>query len=219
MVRIEVKGIPGILKLLDPKRVDKAAKSALVRVRAQAKTEAVRSMSKIWNISKTDLEKKSSGKPRIQTSGYVGNDLSARIYFMSGGISFVYFGATEFRFRGNALVKVNRKGSKEGRRGKRDMTGVMLKPLRGGKTTRLKAFFAAVAYGKNGAAGYHMGVFSRHKDGRKGSNGKAKIYERKMVSVATMIRKPQVMQPLQKFIQTKWDERIKHELKRQGLTK
>lgn len=214
MVRIEVKGIPGILKLLDPKRVDKAAKSALVRVRAQAKTEAVRSMSKIWNISKTDLEKKSSGKPRIQTSGYVGNDLTAKIYFMSGGISLAYFGATEFRFKGNALVKVNRKMSTVGKRGKKSVLGVAVKPLRGGKVTRLKAFFAAVGYGKNRAAGFHMGVFSRHGHGKR-----TPIYERKMISVATMIRKPQVMQPLQKFIQAKWSERIKHELKRQGLTK
>lgn len=218
MIRIEIKGLKELQAKLDPRKVEKAAKSALTRVKTQAKTEAVRSMSRVWNISQGDLQRKGSGRDRIQVSGYVGSDLTARISFLSGGISFVYFGATEFRFRGNTLVKTNRKQSRITRRSG-EFTGVKFQPLRGGKQTRLRAFMTAVAYGKNGAQGYHLGVFSRHKDGRKGRNGKVQIYERKMISVATMIRKPEVYKPLQRFIEDKFNERFSHELKRQGLTK
>lgn len=214
MIRIEVKGIKDVMKNLDPKKVEKAARSALNRVKTQAKTEAVKKMSKIWNIKQGDLLKKSSGKDRIETSGYIGSDLTAHIYFMSGGISLAYFGATEFRFKGNTLVKMNRKASRITRRTAKDRPGVQVQPLRGGKVTRLKAFFSAVKYGKSGAAGFHMGVFSRHKGG-----GRLPIYERKMISVATMIRKREVIEPLQRFIQEKFNERFSHELKRQGLTK
>ncbi|RQW89912.1 MAG: hypothetical protein EHM79_02070 [Geobacter sp.] len=214
MIRIEVKGIKEVLKNLDPKKVDKAAKSALNRVKTQAKTESVRRMSKIWNIKQSDLLKKSSGKDRIETSGYIGSDLTAHIYFMSGGISLAYLGATEFRFKGNTLVKMNRKSSRITRRTAKDRTGVQVQTLRGGRVTRLRAFFSAVKFGKSGAAGYHLGVFSRHKGG-----GRLPVYERKMISVATMIRKREVLEPLQKFIREKFDERFNHELKRQGLIK
>ena len=213
MIRIEVKGLEELQARLDPRRVEKAASSALTRVKAQAKTEAVRSMSRVWNISQGDLQRKSSGKDRIETSGYVGSDLTAYIRFYSGGISLAYFGATEFRFKGNQLVKVNRKVGKISKR-RGQFQGVQVKLMRGGNVARLRGFMSAVAYGKNGAKGYHLGVFSRHSGGKR-----LPVYERKMISVATMIRKPAVIEPLKKFINQKFNERFSHELKRQGLTK
>jgi len=212
MLRIEVKGLKEAMANLSPSKVEKAARSALNRVKNQAKTEAVRTMSRTWNISQGNLQRKSSGRDRIHVSGFVGSDLTAHIYFMAGGISLTYFGATELRFRGNTLVKINRKVGKAVR-SKREDLGVKVQLLRGGKTARLRGFLAAVAYGKNGAQGYHLGVFARH------GKQRTPIYERKMISVATMIRKPEVIEPLQKFIVQKFDERFAHELKRQGMTK
>jgi hypothetical protein len=213
MIRVEIKGIKELQERLDPRKVEKAARSALTRVKTQAKTEAVRSISKVWNIRQGDLLKKGSGKERIQASGYIGSDLTAYIHFYSGGISLAYFGATEFRFKGNQLVKVNRKVGKVSKR-RGDFQGVKVQLLRGGKAARLRGFMMAVAYGKNSGQGYHLGVFSRHAGGKR-----LPVYERKMISVATMVRKPEVIEPLKKFIGEKFNERFSHELKRQGLTK
>ena len=207
-IECKPKNLTAFLSSFDPKKGEQAARLALTRTRDQGKTESVRLMSDIYNISKKDLTTKASGGERITVSGSIGTDLTAHIYFHSGGISLGYFGATEFKSIGNQRVRITRKQGKVIKR-ERQVPGVQVQTKRGGKTAKLKAFFAAVKYGKGAKEGYHMGVFSRHKGG-----GRLPIYERKMVSVATMICNPKVMKPLKTYCQNLYAERFDHEWRR-----
>lgn len=207
-IKCTVKGLSETQILLDPKNVEKAARFALTRTRDQGKNEAVRLMSSTWNISKKDLTTKASGASRITTSGSIGSDLTANIDFWSGGISLAYFGAIEYKFNRGQMVKTNRKMGKVMKRA-RQLPAVQVQAVRGGKTAHLKAFFAAVKYGKADGGGYHMGVFARHKSG-----ARLPIYERKVVGVATMIRQPKVLDPLTAYCQNLFSDRFDHEWKR-----
>jgi hypothetical protein len=206
--KCSIKGLTETQMLLDPKNVEKAARFALIRTRDQGKTEAVRLMSSIWNISKKDLTTKASGAQRITVSGNIGSDLSTYIYFWSGGISLAYFGAIEYKFNRGQMVKTTRKKGQVMKRA-RQLPGVQVQSWRGGKTAHLKAFFAAVKYGKADGGGYHMGVFARHKSG-----ARLPIYERKVVGVTTMIRQPKVLDPLTIYIKNLFSDRFDHEWKR-----
>ncbi len=193
---------------LDPRKVQKAAKTALGRAKDSAVPFAAKQISSKWNITQKDLLNKASGHARIQASAKVGDDMTATISFWSGGISLVYFGAVEYRATSAGMVKIGRKGQQAIKRGK---VGVKVQIERG-KTTRLRQFFAGVKYGKNGTAGIHLGIFRRL------GKDRYPIIQSTVISPATLINRPEILQPLISHVQETFTTRFNHELKRLGVT-
>jgi len=208
-MNVKMTGFKEATERMDPKKVVQAVKSTLTRVKGQAATKSAQLLAGKYNISQKDLLNKASGAARIQVSGAVKDDLTATLSFKAGGVSLVYFGATETKRTAGGLARVSRKGQTTAKRGP---LGVMVRIERG-KTTRLKQFIASVRYGKGGSAGVHMGVF------RRAGKSRYPIIQSLVISPATMIRKGDVMEPFKQFVQKTFTERFNHELKRLGVTK
>jgi hypothetical protein len=218
MFKVELKGIDDLMKRLDGRLVTSASKSALERTKTSAKSEAIRLITQRWNISKRNLEYKSSGSERIAVSGRVNDDLSATITFYSGGISLAYFGAKEYRMAGGSLRVISRsKSVTAGMRSQkkaRDLIRVKVQILKG-KPTTLRQFFAGVKYGKSN--GVHIGVFRPDPAGGRYQTGSRRMIESQAPGVGTMVKHPQIMTPLKSFIYDTFEKRMTHELKRRGV--
>ena len=215
-VSIKVSGIKEAMQALDPKKVVSAGRAALGYTKSSARSKAVQLMTQTWNISKKNLEQTASGKPRIEVSGKVGDDLSAIITFWSGGISLAYFGAKEFRLTvARSKQSAKRMGQKVAK-GQKTLIGVRVQTLRGGRVALLRQFFARVKSG--GGAGVHLGVFRRDSAGGRYKTGNAKMVESASVGIATMVNQPRVLKPLTEHITDTFNKRFAHELKRQGFS-
>lgn len=194
---------------LDPRKVQKAAKSALTRTKDSAVPFAAKQVSNKYNITQKDLLNKASGNPRIQASGSVRDDMTATISFWAGGVSLVYFWAVEYRQTSAGMTKIGRKGQQSVKRGK---VGVKVQ-IEKGKTTRLRQFFAGVKFGKGGTAGTHLGIF------RRAGKDRYPIIQSLVISPATLINRPAILQPLINHVQETFTTRFNHELNRLGVTK
>jgi len=84
-------------------------------------------------------------------------------------------------------------------------TGVEVQILKKGRTTlKRSSFLAEVAAGKSGS---HVGVFRRK--GKK----RLPIEEKKVVSVATMVNRPEVMERVTEQIEERWAKEFPGQLK------
>lgn len=209
MFNVELKGLPELMKRIDPNKAKSAAKSSLERAKSAAKSEATRLAQKYWNISKRNLEYKASGAERIKVSGRVNDDLTATLTFYSGGISLAYFGAKEFRLTVTQSKATAKRMGQAYRKGSREMVGVKVQ-IQKGKTTTLRQFMTTVKYGKD-KSGSHAGVF------RRAGKDRLPIYESQSVGITTMISQPKIINPLRTFIADTFEKRMVHELTRRGV--
>lgn len=215
-ITLKLKGAEEAMKALDARLVQRAAASAVGRVKDQTKTDAIRRMVKKYNIKQGDLLNKGSGAERVKVTAFSRDGLTATITFMGGGISLAYFGATDYRLVNGRLTKQTRSKGAAASRKERNKRGVEVSTIRGGKKAALRAFMTGVDYGGSkkkgtGPTGQHIGVFRRH------GKGRLPIVEQKMISVASMIQKEDIFKPLAAFTQKKLDDRFAHELKRFGF--
>jgi hypothetical protein len=209
-VSIKLEGVDKLLKSLDPQKVQGAAKAAIGRTKTSARSEASKLITSVWNIGKRNLETMATGKPRIEVSGGVGNDLSATITFWSGGISLVYFGAKEFRLTAARSRQTARRGGQAYSKGAKTLVGIRVQTLRGGPTAMLRQFFSTMRSG-------HKGVFRRDPAGGKTKAGNARIIESSAVGIATMVNQPRVLPKLKQHILDTFQKRFTHELKQRGV--
>lgn len=205
---ITMTGYKELIARNDPRKVTKAAKLSLSRAADSAVPYAAKIISSRYNIGQRDVLSKNSGNPRIQVSARVTDAMTATISFRAGGISLVYFGAVEYRQTSAGMLKIGRKGQQAVKRGK---VGVKVQ-IEKGKTTSLRQFFAAVKYGKNGTAGTHLGIF------RRVGKDRYPIIQSTVISPATLINRPEILQPLISHVQETFTTRFNHELKRLGVT-
>ncbi len=213
LVTVKVDVNKAVYASLDPGVVATCAKAAIGRTKASAKAEAVRLITSVWNISRSNLERTGNGNERITVTGTVTDDLKAEITFWAGGISLFYFGAKEFRLTAARSKQQAKRMGKAYTKGTKELLGIRVQVQRGGKVALLRQFFATVRAGKSG--GTHIGVF-RRAPGRY-RTGNAKMIESEAVGIATMVRQPKVMQPLTAFIADTFDKRMRHELARKGF--
>lgn len=209
-VSITLTGVKELMSRLDPKNVVASAKPALERTKSSARTEAVRLITSVWNIKKKDLETTRTGKQRIDVTGRVGDDLTATITFWSGGISLVYFGAKEFRLTAARTRQTAKRMGQKYKAGSRELLGIRVQTLKGGRVALLRQFFATMRSG-------HKGVFRRDRRGGKTKAGNPKITESSAVGIATMVNQPRVLRPLKQHIEETFAKRLTHELKRRGV--
>lgn len=207
---IKIEGVKELMDRLDPRKVQASAKAALGRTKTSAKAEASRLITSVWNISKRNLETTATGKPRIDVSGSVSDDLTATITFWSGGISLAYFGAKEFRLTAARSRQTAKRMGEQYTKGSKMLLGIRVQTMKGGKVALLRQFFATMRSG-------HKGVFRRDKRGGKTKAGNAKIVESSAVGITTMVSQPRVLMPLKRHIADTFNTRLTHELKRRGV--
>lgn len=195
MITIRLEGIKEAMEKYNPATVRRAARAAIDRATKSGKSIASEEIRKDWNVKKSDLD------PRIRTTPPRIDDLRGEISITGKSMSLSYFGARQIS---GATVR-SRVGNnlKTGRvtRGMKAAgplpSGVVVQILKGKDTVLLRnAFMAKVKSGKKGAS--HIGVF------RRSTNKRLPIYEKNVISVASMAAKPEVLRRVTDRIIERW---------------
>ena len=201
MIEIKLTGIDEVIKSLDPGIVKKAIRATLDRAAQSGRSIASEEVRKVWNVKKSDLD------ARIKITSARIDNLRAVISIGGKGMSLSYFGARQIM--GASVRSRVGKNLKTGKvtRGMKAAgplpQGVVAQILKGKDTVLLRnAFFAKVTAGKSGS---HIGVYHRL------TSKRLPIHEKNVISVASMVNKPEVMQPVINRIQ----ERLTAEFPRQ----
>lgn len=203
MFSFKLEGFKEAMEMLDPKKAQQAASSAMNKMLNQTRTAGVKKVTETYNIKRSDITATGTGKARLSVKRATWSNMTATLYITGRPISLSYFGAKQVV---GATVRA-RLGSaiKQGKVSKRMKNagplpqGVMVELIRGRKTFMPHAFLATM---KNG----HIGVFTRH--------GKARlpILEKSMVSVPSMFSSRPIKEEIQRVISEKWPGIFKHEM-------
>lgn len=203
MITIRLEGIEEALAKFDPKVVRSAARAAIDRATASGKVAASEEIRNVWNVKKADLD------PRIKITPPRVDNLTGYISIGGKGMSLSYFGARQI-MGGTVRSRVG-KNIKSGKvtRGMLKSgpipQGVMVEILKGKGTMLLRnAFLAKVAAPKSGNS--HIGVF------RRGTKKRLPIYEKSVISIATMANRPEVMDRIRSRISERWMKEFPHQL-------
>ena len=198
---IQLEGYDEMMKLLDPKIVEKAAGWALAKAVKSGRTVAADRIYSRYNIKKRDINRavKAVFAPR--------NKGTAEIIAKGRPMSLTYFGAKWIRNRnasaGGSISMTRKKTTLRKRRTGR--SGVYAQIMRGGDVTHKQhAFIVAVSTKRSDV--HHTGVFERIPGSRMASNPKKeKIVERKLVTMASMFGRQDVWDPTVERIGEVWD--------------
>lgn len=202
MITIKLEGIEEAIKTFDPNVVRAAARTAIDRATSSGKTIASDEIRKVWNVKRPELD------PRIKITKPRLDDLTGVITISGRGMSLSYFGARQIT--GNRVVTRSKKQLKSDKI-KRAMLkygplpqGVVVQVKHGKETVLMRnAFFAKVKAGKSGS---HIGIFRRL------SSKRLKIWEKNVISIASMAEDENVMTSVIKRIQERWEVEFPRQL-------
>lgn len=202
MITVNLSGLAEARAMFDPKIVDRAARAAIDRATKSGKTIVSKEITDVWNVKKIDVD----GRIRLSTPRI--NDLKGVISIGGKGMSLSYFGAKQIvGVRVRARVGKNIKDSKITRGMKAAgpvPRGVLVQVLKGKDTVLLRnAFMAKVTAGKRGS---HVGVFHRL------TSKRYPIHEKGVISIASMVSKPEVMKRVVDRISERWAKEFPHQL-------
>lgn len=202
MITIKLEGMKEALAVFDPKVVRQAARAAIDRATKSGRTIVSKEITDVWNVKKKDVD------PRIKLTPPRMNDLTGVISIGGKGMSLSYFGARQIM---GATVR-SRVGQnlKTGKvtRGMRAVgplpQGVVVQVLKGKDTALLRnAFLAKVTAGKSGS---HIGVYRRLNKKR------LPIDEKNVISIASMVNRPEVMTRVVDRIIERWNVEFPRQL-------
>ncbi len=202
MISIKLDGIEKAKQMIDPAIVRQAARAAITRATSSGKTIISKEITDVWNVKKADVDN------RIKVYPPRSDDMKGTIYVGGSGMSLSYFGAKQImnsaiRSRSGKTIKTTKMSKKMKKAGPVPQ-GVMVQILKGKDTILLRnAFMASVTAGKSGS---HIGVFYRL--GKK----RFPIGEKSVVSIATMVNKPEVMDRVIARITERWDVEFPRQL-------
>lgn len=180
---VKLEGFEDAMAVLDSAIVKRAARAAIDRATKSGRTIVSKEITTTWNVKKTDVD------PRIKLSAPSLYDMRGIISIGGKGMSLSYFGARQIM---GATVR-SRVGQKlktgKVTRGMRSAgplpRGVIVQVLKGKETALLRnAFLARVTAGRSGS---HIGVFRRFNKRR------LPIDEKNVISIASMVNRPEVM--------------------------
>jgi len=196
---IRLEGFDRMLRLADPKLVNEAAKKSLGTAVRDGRATAADGIYKIYNIKKGDINRAVKAVKARKT----GDGFSASIFVKGRPMSLSYFGAKWFR--PYSVTTRSRSTLRKRRTGK---SGVYAQLMRGGEVThKPHAFMAAVSTKRSDI--FHIGVFERIPGSRMASNPKKEaIIERKLITMASMFNKPEVMDPTVDRIEEVWNRKF-----------
>jgi hypothetical protein len=197
MLRIKLEGLDRAMRMFDERIVGKAASQAINETVRGVRTAANKEIRAEWNVKASDLNQKLRA---IKMAKY--GDLEGIVEARSASFSLSYFGATAFR----GTMKQTRTTGQRLKRAS-SKSGVYVRIKKEGGVTRLPhSFLASVAAGKG--AGSHVGVFNRV--GRK----RLPIYERKVITVASMFGQQPVQDAAAKTVDEIFPRRFSHHIDR-----
>jgi hypothetical protein len=207
MIKIDFKISDDLKRLCDPATLKKATTSTLNKVMAQAKTAAVNVVTDRWNIKKSDLTTTGTGKARLKITRATWQDQSVTLEISGRPLSLALFnprqvmGAT-VKHRLGELIKT---GKVTGRMKKAGPVpqGVMVQLIKGQPTYLRTAFLARVKAGKDGS---HIGIFNRT------SKRRLPIMEKRLITVASMFAKGNVIQEVERVVNEKTHDIFKREM-------
>lgn len=202
VITVKLEGMQEALNIFDPKIVRQAARAAIDRATQSGRTIVSKEITSVWNVKKSDVD------PRIKLTKPRMDDLKGEISIGGKGMSLSYFGARQIM---GATVR-SRVGQNL-RTGKvtRGMKavgplprGVVVQVLKGKETALLRnAFLAKVTAGKSGN---HIGVFRRLNKNR------LPIDEKNVISIASMVNRPEVMTRVVDRIVDRWNVEFPRQL-------
>lgn len=202
MILIKLNGLKEALNSFDPVVVRQAARSAIDRAVESGKSAASEEIRKVWNVQKSDLDNRIKiSPPRI-------DDLTAVLSIYGKGMSLSYFGARQItggtvRSRLGQQIR-SEKLSRKLLAFVPMPKGVIVEVIKGRPATLIRnAFLAKVSAGKSGS---HIGVYHRL------TKNRLPIEEKKVISVATMANRPEVMQAIVTRISDRWMKEFPHQL-------
>lgn len=194
MITVKLEGLQEALDVFNPRVVRQAARAAIDRATQSGRTIVTKEITDVWNVKKSDVD------PRIRLTKPRIDDLKGEISIGGKGMSLSYFGARQMM---GATVR-SRVGQNL-RTGKvtRGMKaagplprGVIVQVLKGKDTALLRnAFLAKVTAGKSGS---HIGVF------RRWNKKRLPIDEKNVISIASMVNRPEVMTRIVSRIADRW---------------
>ena len=211
-ITVKVEGIKEALEKFSPKKVARAAAAVLDRVAKSGRTEASEQIRQIWDIKKSDLDRK------ITIQGAWVNKLSATLIVSGKPINLLYFNARQIA--GSKSIRLKRKGriSAEaqlikGRAG-RGYSGVTSQIQRSHKTVLPKAFISRATKG-----GIPL-VLIRSSKAHSRSGRKEGLIAVKVITEASIFKQGRVMEKVIAKIKTQfnkeWDNQIKQLQSGQG---
>jgi len=194
--KIELEGYEEMRRIGDPRIINTAARYALGRSVLAGRAEAAKKIYETWNIKKRDINRAVRAvKARRESNGF-----SAAVFTKGRPMSLSYFGAKWFR--PYSVTTRHKSTLRKGRSGK---SGVYAQVMRGGETThKPSAFMAAVKTKRSDI--HHIGVFERIPGSHMVSKPeKEALIERKLITMASMFNKPEVMDPTVARIEETWN--------------
>lgn len=207
MITVKLEGLKEALESMDPKRVNRAASTALAKVAKSAVSTCSAEIRQIYNVKKGDLD------PRIKLTPPRADNLTAIITISGRSMSLSYFGAK--KLAGARVISRGKDGLKVAvRKRAAKSQGVQVSVLKGKRTQLPQAFMARMKSG-------HIGVFRRipgsTMQSRSHYNGThaEKIAEKAVVSIGYMARSAKVQPVILKKINESWVKIFPHELEYQ----
>ena len=196
-VEIRLEGYERMLRIADPKVVNSAASKALGSAVRDGRSTAADGIYRRYNIKKADINRATKAvKARRTNEGY-----TASIYAKGRPMSLTYFGAKWFRPR-----SVTTRTKSTLRKRNTGKSGVYTQIMRGGEVThKPHAFIAAVSTKSDSI--FHTGVFERLAGSHMRSNPKKEaLIERKLITMASMFNRQDIMQPTVERIEQTWNK-------------
>ncbi len=195
MITVKLEGLKEALESMDPKRVNRAASTALAKVAKSAVSTCSAEIRKVYNVKKGDLD------PRIKLTPPRADNLTAIITISGKSMSLSYFGAKQLA--GARVISRNKDGLKVvARKRAAKSQGVQVSVLKGKRTQLPQAFMARMKSG-------HIGVFRRM------GKDRLPIMEKAVISIGSMARAAKVQPVILKKIGESWVKIFPHELEYQ----
>jgi hypothetical protein len=201
-VRVKLMGFDTAIGIWGDAPVRKAAASALRKVAASAVSTASSEIRNVYNIKKSDLD------PRMTVDRVSEQNLAATIRISGQGVSLSYFGAKQFVV--NKTITRTSKGGEAGlliktRKKSHTFQGVEVEVLKGRKTQLKSAFMAQMRSG-------HIGIMQRYKNIQMKKGKRKAIFEKALVSVATMIQGKHTRDAILRKVDEQWGKTFQSEL-------
>lgn len=203
---LKLAGVEKALAMFDPRKVAQAARGSLNRAVKSGRTEASTRIREIWNIKKSDLDRK------IIFKGAIMSDLTAILTVTGKPINLLYFGARQISGKKSVRI-LKEKGAissaaqiKRGRAG-RGYSGVTAQIQYKHKTVLPKAFISRATKG-----GIPL-VLMRSSKAKSRSGRKEGLLAIKVITEASIFKQTRVMDRVVLKIKTQWQKEWDNQIK------
>lgn len=204
-ITIKLAGVEKLLKTFDPRKVARAAAGALNRAVKSGRTEASSVIREIWNIKKSDLDRK------IVVKGAMMSNLTAILTVTGKPINLLYFGARQIAGGKSKRLKFKGRISADAKiitgRAGRGYSGVTAQTQFSHKTVLPKAFISRATKG-----GIPL-VLIRSSKAKSKSGRKEGLLAIKVITEASIFKQEKTLNRVASKIKTQWQKEWDNQIK------